>query len=59
MTIRQDFFGSGKERDLHMNREILELYLSLGEAEKEKVNQMIFSLLRNGSCCQQESCPQD
>ena len=56
-----------------MNLEILELYLdngmlksdgrivylSLGETEKEKVNQMIFSLLKNGSCCQQESCPQD
>ena len=51
--------GYGKERDLQMNPEILELYLSLTEPEKESVNQMIFSLLKNESCCQQEPCPQD
>ena len=51
--------GCGKECDLQMNQEILELYLSLTEPEKESVNQMIFSLLKSESCYQQEPCPQD
>lgn len=41
-----------------MNDEILKLYLSLTETEKEMVNDFIFSLLKNGSCCPQVPCPQ-
>lgn len=42
-----------------MNENILELYLALSETEKEKVNQLIFSLLKTESYYPQVPCPLD
>lgn len=42
-----------------MDDEILEMYLSLTEDEKSRINQMIFSLLKSESYCQQAPCPLD
>lgn len=44
---------------IEVKQEILEIYLSLSETDKALVNQMIFSLLENESCYQQEPCLQD
>lgn len=42
-----------------MSDEVLELYLSLTEADREVVNEFIFSLLKSGSCYPQVLCPLD